>query len=434
MSQEIVVPQVGEAVDEVLLVRWFKQEGEPVQKGEPLFEVDTDKVTMEVEAFADGVLARILVAEGSGVMPQQVVGILAAADEAQGVEPAQPAAANGKGSGRLTPVAQRMAAEMGIHADGLDGSGPGGRVTAGDLRRLVETQRPADAIPARVLASPRARRMAAEWNVDLRGLTGSGVDGLIRVRDVEAARQASAPSAMPAAVEDGQPVGAPLSRLRQAIAAATQASKQTVPHFYLMADVDMSQVQSLRAYCTETLGWAKAPTYTDVLVRACALALAALPDLNATLVGDRITPRPSVDIGVAVSVPGGLVTPSLAQADQLSLAQVSARLREQVERARGNRLRPEAMGGKSLVISNLGMYAVDSFIAIIEQPAPMILAVGRMSDRVVAVGGQPAVRPICTLTLSADHRILDGAPAAEFLTRVVRILEQPFAILGAERV
>jgi pyruvate dehydrogenase E2 component (dihydrolipoamide acetyltransferase) len=244
---------------------------------------------------------------------------------------------------------------------------------------------------------------------------------LIRARDVEAAQ-----AAIPAAAVEGEP----LSRLRQAIAVSTQASKQTVPHFYLLADVDMGQVQTLRSYCTETMGWSKAPTYTAILVRAAALALIALPECNVSLVDRRIVQRAGADVGVVVGVPGGLLTPVIAHADRLSLAGVSARLGEVTERARGNRLRAEDLGGKSLVISNLGMYTVDSFIAIIEQPAPMILAVGRITDRVVAVNGQPAVRPICTLTLSADHRVLDGIPAAQFLTQVVRNLEQPFAILG----
>ena len=447
MAEEIVVPQVGEAVSEVLLVQWFKQEGDSVQKGEPLFEVDTDKVTMDVEAFSDGVLERILMPDGSEVMPQQVVGLLgdgsgqatesappeqkaASADAAPAQPDSQPAQPEASGSGRLSPVAQRMASEMGVNLTGQNGSGPGGRVMAEDVRRLA-TQ--AQETPARVLASPKARRVAEELGVALSGLSGTGVDGLIRTKDVEAVQGDSTNAvAAPAKSTQRAGVGQPLSRMRQAIAASTQASKQNVPHFYLTADVDMSAVQQLRAYCVDTLGWAKAPTYTDVLVRASALALAALPECNVSLVDGQLVQRESADIGVAVSVAGGLLTPVIAGAEQLSLRGVSSSLKELTERARGNRLRPDDLGGKSLVLSNLGTYAVDSFTAIIEQPAPMILAVGRISDRVVAVAGQPAVRPLCTLTLSADHRVLDGVPAAQFLTRVVQSLEQPFAILGGE--
>ena len=445
MAEEIVVPQVGEAVSEVLLVQWFKQEGDSVQKGEPLFEVDTDKVTMDVEAFSDGVLEQILVPDGSDVMPQQVVGMLgdgssqsvtssdrqrqedveSAQQESQAIEP-EPSA-----NGRLSPVAQRMASEMGVDLSGQNGSGPNGRVMAEDVRRLAQAQAEASQLgPSRALASPKARRIAGELGVELRGLIGTGVEGLIRVLDVEAASAAST-SVDAASAKSTQPsVGQPLSRMRRAIADSTQASKQTVPHFYLTADVEMSAVQSLRRYCVDTLGWAKAPTYTDVLVRASALALAALPGCNVSLIDGQVVQRESVDVGVAVSVADGLFTPVIARADRLSLGEISSALVGVTERARSNRLRPADLSGKSIVLSNLGTYAVDSFIAIIEQPAPMILAVGRISERVVAVAGQPAVRPVCTLTLSADHRVLDGVPAAQFLTRVVQMLEQPFAILG----
>ncbi len=445
MAEEIVVPQVGEAVDEVLLVRWFKQEGDAVQKGEPLFEVDTDKVTMDVEAFSDGVLERILVTEGSGVMPQQVVGLLGDGSgqralvptpqtQEHSTQPANQAAAQPSANGRSSPVAQRVANELGVDLSGQNGSGPGGRVMAQDVRRLAQAQAGTSPLgPSRVLASPKARRIAQEMNVDLSGLTGTGVDGLIRTRDVEAANVVS-PNATAASVKSTQrkETSQPLSRMRRAIAESTQTSKQTVPHFYLMADVDMSQVQALRSHCVETLGWAKAPTYTDVLVRACALALAALPGCNVSFSDGQILRRESVDIGVAVSVADGLLTPVLAGAEKLALNEVSFRLKALTERARGNRLRAADLGNKSIVLSNLGMYAVDSFIAIIEQPAPMILAVGRISERVVAVQGQPAVRPVCTLTLSVDHRVLDGVPAARFLTHVVQNLEQPFAILGMD--
>jgi pyruvate dehydrogenase E2 component (dihydrolipoamide acetyltransferase) len=420
---EIVVPQVGEAVDEVILTRWLKQEGDRVRKGEALFEVDTDKVTVEVEAFEDGVLQRILSPDNSSVLPQQVVGLLAATDDGdrpslstpQGALHAEDAPSS---NGKVSPLALRVAADLGVNVSFVSGSGLSGRVMAGDIRHAA-IHKPQS---QRILASPRARRLSQELGVALEGLNGTGVDGLIRSRDVEkAVTQQTSPRT--------QADTPPLSPMRQAIAAATTASKRDVPHFYLLADVDMSQVERLRSYCRDALGWVKTPSYTSIFVRACALALAARPEVNVTFVQGGVQQRASVDIGVAVSVGGGLLTPTLVNADRLSLTGTAEQLGSLIERARRRALRPSEMAAKSLVISNLGMYAVDAFVAIIEQPASMILAVGRVTDRVVAVAGQPAVRPMCTLTLSVDHRALDGAPAALFLSHLVRTLENPFSLM-----
>jgi pyruvate dehydrogenase E2 component (dihydrolipoamide acetyltransferase) len=430
MTVEIVVPQVGEAVDEVMLVRWFKQEGEAVRKGDPLFEIDTDKVTVEVEAFDHGVLQKILVPPNTGVTPQQVVGLLAPSSDSAQPQPPSPAPSEPKQASNhnwpMTPLAQRVAVDLGVNPAGLAGSGLGGRIMAGDVRDAARGGAMAHTGDGarRALATPKARRRAQELGVALADLVGTGADGLIRADDVERAAPSHVRNEpMPDGIE-------PLSRLRQAIASATQASKRDVPHFYLLADVEMTQVQRLRSYCSDVLGWPAPPTYTSVIVRACALALAAMPSLNVTLTAGGLLRRASVDIGVAVSIEGGLLTPVIARADQLGLQAISAQLGALAERARRNALRPDDLGAKSLVVSNLGMYAVDAFIAIIEPPAPLILAVGRVAERIVPVNGAPAVRSMCTLTLSADHRVLDGAPAAQFLTRVVQTLENPFAILG----
>lgn len=439
MTIDIVVPQVGEAVAEVILVQWFKEEGDTVQQGEPLFEVDTDKVTVEIEAFADGILSKILVPAGGAVMPQQVVGTLASnVDEAQPppsleertLDDAVSEEAMTAEKNRISPVARRLATELEIAPEQITGSGIGGRIVAEDVRRFVARQpAPAsllDGTPPRVLASPKARGLAAELGLDLTQLSGTGVDGLIRAADVAAA--ATFAEAESGALSDGAVM--PLSKLRRAIAAGTQASKQTVPHFYLMADVDMTQVQALRLYCREHLAWEQAPTYTDIVVRACGLALAQMPELNAYFSEHGIGRWENIDVGVAVSVEGGLVVPVVRSVDRLQLQTVSTAVRDLAQRSRAGRLREADLGPKGIVVSNLGMHAVDAFIAIIDMPAPMILAVGRTAERVVASNGQPVVRPMCTITLSADHRVLDGVPAAEFLSAVVAHLEQPYAILG----
>lgn len=434
MLHEIVIPQVGEAVAEVILVQWFKRAGDAVCKGEPLFELDTDKVTLDVEAFADGTLAEIHVADGAAVMPQQVVGLLAVKEAAtsggQAGQTVQSPTAEVVAEAKITPVAQRLASDLNLNTDAFTGTGPGGRITANDVRGFAGQQRQRATTvngsgqrDGRILASPKARRIAQERHVDLTTLTGTGVDGLIRAADVEAVAEGIQPALASETI-------LPVSRMRQAIGANTLKSKQSAPHFYLLADVEMSGVQGLRRYCVDTLGWTKSPTYTDIIVRACGLALAATPELNVHLTEQGLQLRERVDIGVAISVEGGLLTPVLTGVDRLSLAATSQRLIDLTERSRTGRLRPDDLSAKSMVVSNLGMYAVDAFIAIIDLPDPMVLAVGRVSDRVVAVAGQPVVRPLCTLTLSADHRVLDGVAAAQFLTHVVQILEQPFEILG----
>jgi pyruvate dehydrogenase E2 component (dihydrolipoamide acetyltransferase) len=430
---DILVPQIGEAVSELTLVQWLKAEGDAIRKGDVLFEIDSDKAIVEVEAYVDGTLGEILAPAGSAVMPQQVVGRLQPAQEL--ADDAQRTAADGHRetasaaedgiSRKISPVAQRMAAELGVALEHITGSGPGGRITADDVRRSAAQ----DGYPGAALlvnASPKARRLAKARGVDLRGLTGTGVAGMIVASDVGAVVAATAPAetALPAADT------LPLTKLRRTIAARTLESKQTVPHFYLMVDVHMGPVNDLRRYCREKLGWERPPTYTDVLIRACALALVDMPEANRSYSDSSLIIRQRVNIGVAVSTGDGLVAPVIPNADQLNLRGTSAALRDLAGRAREGRLRPGDMGEKSMVISNLGMYAVDAFIAIIDLPDPMILAVGRVTDRVVPVNDQVVVQPMCTLSLSVDHRVLDGVQAAQFLERVKDRLEYPYDLMG----
>lgn len=439
MTVEVTVPQIGEAVAELHVAAWLKKEGDYVKRGEPLFEVDSDKAVVEVESFVEGTLVRILAPAGSAVMPLDVVAIIAEAGEeapAEGGPPPTAAEAPAKPQkAGASPVARRVAAELGVALWAVNGSGPHGRVMSEDVRRHASGQDTptAAATPARegrALASPRARVRARELGLDLSRLgAGTGVDGMITVKDVEAAAaQTVTPATQQAAPRRGE--AQPLSRTRQAIAARMHLSKQSVPHFYLMADVDMSAAQALRAYCRDRLGWERAPTYTDLIVRACALALAAMPQVNISYVEGGVARHDTVNIGVAVGLEDGLIVPVVREADRLSLAETSRRVRQLSERARSGRLQAADLGQKSMVVSNLGMYGVDAFIAIIDLPDPMILAVGRVADRVVPVGGQIAIRPLCTLTLSVDHRVLDGVLGARFLEGVKDHLENPYALLG----
>jgi pyruvate dehydrogenase E2 component (dihydrolipoamide acetyltransferase) len=417
MPTDIVVPQIGEAVSELRIVAWYKQVGDDVHVGDLLFEVDSDKAIVEVEAFVDGTLLEILAPADSAVMPQEVVARVATADEvAQPVAPQAPIRET-PSSANISPVAQRMASQMGVSLAGITGSGPNGRITAEDVQNHAGQQ--ARAVD-RVLASPKARLVAQDRGVDLSALAGTGVDGLIVLRDVETAAPAFAAAG----------TVTPISKLRQTIAASMVASKQQVPHFYLMADVDMSEANRLRDYCRDLPGWERAPTYTDILIRACALSIVDMPSVNRSYGDAGFIERQQIGIGVAVAAEAGLIVPTLPDADQLSLQSIAENLRALAQRARSGRLKPADLGEKSMVISNLGMYGVDAFIAIIDMPDPMILAVGQVTDRLVPVDGQAVIKPMCTLSLSVDHRVLDGVQGAQFLALVKNRLENPFDIMG----
>lgn len=415
MAIEIVVPQIGEAVAELTLTNWLKAEGDVVRKGDVLFEIDSDKAIVEVEAYVDGTLLAIHAPAGSAVMPQQVVALLQPADEPVVAQPKPAPQPERTPAPKISPVAQRLAADLNVDLATVSGSGPGGRITAEDVRSRANHH--AQVPAARINASPKAKRLAREQGIDLSRLMGTGVNGMVRVADLAAAQT-------PAPVSSAST----LTKLRQTIATRTAQSKQTVPHFYLMADVNMAAVNRLREYYRGK--WQHPPTYTDILVRACALALRDNPNMNRHFTEAGLVLHESINIGVAVHTEAGLVVPVIPNANSLSLREVSAALREVADRARAGRLRPSDMGSKSMVISNLGMQRVDAFIAIIDVPDPMILAVGRVADRVVALNGQIQIQPMCTLSLSVDHRALDGFPAAQFLETVTGYLENPFAIPG----
>ena len=393
---DVVVPKVGEAVAAVRLLRWLKAEGDAVSKGEPLFELDTDKYVIEVEAFADGTVAQILVSAESEVEPMQVVAKLATSDDQPGAHPTE-----GPPREALTPTTTS------------DGTG-----------RVPRTAPP----PARaggVYATPKARRMAKERGISLEFVIGTGRGGMITAEDVEQAF-GSASGRQTDLVTAAAPE--PLSRERQVIAERMQLSKRTVPHFYLMADVEMTRLVELHRRCKADR-WPAVPTYTDLVVAASAAALAREPNTNVAFVGGGVLRRTSINIGIAVAVDDGLLVPVLSGADQLALETLAEQTAGLIERARSRRLLAADTGEKSMVVSNLGMHGVDAFLAIIDVPDPVVLSIGRVSDRCVPVEGGVGVRPMCTLGLSVDHRVLDGVAGARFLRLVADILEAPEQLL-----
>ena len=457
MAKEIIMPALGMAQETGTLLTWHKREGDTVNKGELLMTVATDKTDVEIEAPANGILRGVILKEGEDAPVGQVIAWLLAAGEAipgakqngpaapptPAAPAAQPAAAP-TASLPATPVAARMAAEHGIDLRLIKASGD--RIQKEDvLAYLAEQDKPAQPATSstgngKVLASPKARRLATEQGVDLATLTGSGPDGAIIAADVVAAAQAK-PVAAPAVIEAApltqspitqspavQPTEAiPMSRPWRIMAQRLQQSWTTVPHFYLERDVNASALgqwrKALQARSSTKI------TYSDLMVKTVAAALRKHPRLNASWQNEQIIANAEINVGLAVAVEDGLLVPVVHNADRLGLAEIAARRVDLVEKAQNGKLPPADLTNGTFTISNLGMFGVERFNAIVNPPQAAILAVGAIVDRVVPVNGQPAVQPMMTLTLSCDHRIVDGARAAQFLQTLISYIEEPLSIL-----
>jgi pyruvate dehydrogenase E2 component (dihydrolipoamide acetyltransferase) len=385
------------------IVRWLKSEGEPVEKGEPLFELDTDKVTQEVEAEAAGVLLKIAIAEGEVPVGQTVAFIGAEGEDVpevatEATEAPTPAAA-GEPSNRLL-----QAKDEPVPAPTAAGNG-------------------------RIKASPLARRLARERGIDLAMLHGTGPEGRIVAEDVErgeAGVRLAAPtsnSLLQAPVAAGEVERVPLSNVRKTIARRLTEAWQ-IPVFQLQASADMTRVDALVSRLRERDPEVRV-TVTDVLTKVCAQALIRHREVNAEFTDDAILLHPSANIGLAVAAPQGLVVPVIRSAERLSLIEIARVRADLVGRARENKLRAEDLEGGTFTISNLGMYAVERFTAVLNPPQAAIVAVGATEERVVPLDGGTAVRPMVTLTGTFDHRAVDGAPAAAFLQTLTESLEDP---------
>jgi pyruvate dehydrogenase E2 component (dihydrolipoyllysine-residue acetyltransferase) len=400
---EVILPRLGQGMESGTIVRWLKSEGEPVQKGEPLFELDTDKVTQEVEAEAAGVLLKIAISEGEVPVGQTVAFIGEAGEEV-------PEGAGGAGGAPAQPEPEPASNSL-----------------------LQAKEEPASAEPAsgngRIKASPLARRLARERGIDLAELHGTGPEGRIVAEDVERA-EAGAPTITPASnrllqapVATGEIERVPLSSVRKTIARRLTEAWQ-IPVFQLQASADMTRVNALVARLRERDPDVRV-TVTDVLTKVCAQALMRHREVNAEFTEDAILLHPGANVGLAVAAPQGLVVPVIRGAERLSLTEIAGVRADLVGRARENKLRAEDLEGGTFTISNLGMYAVERFTAVLNPPQAAIVAVGATEDRVVPVGGDTAVRPMVTLTGTFDHRAVDGAPAAAFLQTLKESLEDP---------
>ena len=414
MASEVKLPRLGQGMEAGTIVKWLKSEGDKVEKGEPLYELDTDKVTQEVEAEASGVLLRIAVAEGEVPVGQTIAFI--------GEEGEQAPEPSGNGASAAQKVDEEPQ-EEGSPGPAREQEREQGREVAEQIAEA--RQRPAQD-GGRVKASPLARRIARERGIELSALTGTGPEGRIVAEDVERAGVSGAPAAPPAAAP-GEVERRELTSIRKTIARRLTEAWQ-IPVFQLQVSVDMARANELVARLREHEDGPKA-TVTDVLTKVCAAALLRHREVNAQYTDDAILLLPTANIGIAVAAPQGLVVPVIHGAERLRLTEIAAARADIVSRAREGKLTRDDLENGTFTISNLGMFRVERFTAVLNPPQAAIVAIGATEDRAVAVDGEVVVRPTMTITGTFDHRAVDGAPAAEFLQTVKELLEEPALML-----
>lgn len=454
LATSIVMPQLGYDMREGTVVRWIKQEGDPVAPNEVIAEIETDKAVVEFKPTTGGVLRRIIAGEGQAIPVGNLIAVIAAPDETlpddlaapspapqpQTAPPPstaaptpQPTPAAAAGEVRASPIARRLARERGVDLTAVTGTGPAGRIIEADILAAAEAATAA-AIAGRIPASPIARRLAREHGLDLATINGTGPGGRIIEADITAAIAQPAPSQPapePAPAAPPQPAlpdaatRADLSRMRQTIANVTSASKREAPHFYVASDIDMTAAMSLRREINDELPPAARVSVNDLIVKASALAIGKHPKFNSFYRGDYLQMNPSVNIGIAIALESGLIIPGIPQCENKTLTQIAAASRDLIDRANHGALQAEEYAGTTYSVSNLGMFDIDSFTAIIFPPHAAILAVGAVKEQPIARNGQLAITQIMKTTLSVDHRVADGAEAAQFLTEIKRLLEKP---------
>ncbi len=435
----VVMPKMGDTMEEGKILNWLKQEGDTVEKGDALAEIETEKVNIEVEAFAGGVLRKILVPAGTTVPVGAPIALTGEASEPLPADVGGAEAAAAPQQPAPHVVAQPETAGVGAAATreqppttpaygayAANGVGAGAAVEAG-----------------RIFVSPIARRIAAEHNLDLAQIQGTGPGGRIIKEDVEAAlarQQAAAqvvpaPAALPAvpaAAPGEEVVAVPLSQMRKTIARRLQQSMQSAPHFYVTVAIDATRLGEFRTQVNEyaaTLAEPAKVSVNDLIVKAVATTLARMPQVNVSFDGERLLYKKRINIGVAVALEQGLIVPVIRDADKRGVLDIARESRRLAEAARAGKLRPEEFQGGTFSVSNLGMYDVESFTAVINPPESAILAVGAIVPTPVVREGQVVARDIMKVTLSVDHRALDGAMAARFLQELKRLLEQPLGML-----
>ena len=463
MTIQILMPALSPTMSEGNLARWLKKEGDAVKSGDVMCEIETDKATMEFEAVDEGVIGKIIVAEGTqGVAVNTPIAVLleegedaSAAEGASAAKPQEPA---------KTPAAPVAEAEGAVDKERMKEAGPapGGDAVPAGVERAPDAgsntgagtssgkANGAKVEGGRIFASPLAKRMAELAGLDLAAVTGTGPHGRIVKADIEKA--ASAPKsakAAPAQADQAAPIAAPvppapagpipapsaphqeiaLNNMRKVIARRLSESKATVPHFYLTVDVELDALLALRADLNGRPNADYKLSVNDFVIKAVAQGMKRVPGVNASWGGDKIYQFTDVDVSVAVAIDGGLITPIIRRADQKGLATISAEMKDLAKRAKDGKLKPEEFQGGGFSISNLGMYGVKDFAAVINPPQACILAVGAGEKRAVVKSDALAIATVMSVTLSTDHRAVDGALGAEFLQVFKKTVEDPLSLL-----
>lgn len=440
MAIEVTMPQMGADMTEGTVVKWLKQVGDQITRGEIIAEIETDKATVELEAWESGVLKQIVVPEGESVPVGQPIAILGSSQEKIDSEAPKPAAAE-------TPPRRTVdrSAEPAARPTEAGANGAGPAVAAPSAPAAMSL--PPSSPEGRLRISPVARRIASDARIDVSSLAGSGPDGRILRRDVEAVIKAGAAAPPPAAVAPPPPTPAAppsraaapqptvaaggavaLSRMRQTVARRMTVSKQTQPHYYLTVDVDMTAALAFREQINVTAGEQQHVSINDLIVKACALALERHPKFNAEFTDAGLKMHVKIDIDIGIALDDGLIAPALLDCGDKTLGHIAHEAKDLIERAKSGHLRAEEYGAGTFTITNLGAYGVESLIGIINPPQAAILGIGSVMPQPVVREGEIVVRQVMKIALSADHRVTDGAEGARFIKEIQGLLENPASL------
>ncbi|MDD3840007.1 MAG: dihydrolipoamide acetyltransferase family protein [Clostridia bacterium] len=419
MVEKLKMPMLGETMDSGVINKWIKKEGDFITKGDPICEIQTDKVAIEFESNVEGTLLKIVAEPGEELPIGAVIAYLGEeGDEIPEEEEVKE---------EVEQEVKEEAKEEVVEKETVPVEQP---------KQPVKTVARKDG--ERIFISPRARKYAQEHGIDYSNIAGSGPNGRIVEQDV-IDYQKAAPAAAPAQKQVADKVEVPVApedeviemdNMRKIIARRMAESIYTAPHFYATMEIDMTQVKEIRAKINQSLAdQGTKVSFNDIVIKACTLALKKYPYMNSSMADDQVVLHKDINVGVAVALETGLIVPVIRNADKLSLAEIADQSKELVDKAKNNKLMPEDYKGGTFTVSNLGMFGIDQFTAIINQPESAILAVGGIADKFVPVDGQPVVKSLMKVTLSSDHRVIDGATAANFLKYLKTLLENPFMMI-----